>query len=155
MFAATPYIRSFAVVVAASILFFGLSVWRGAGVPYPDSFDRTRRLVLLKRELVAAVPSPKLIIVAGSNALYGMRASLIEQVTGQTAVNFSTQAGLGTRMLLYEVQRVAQPGDTLILPFEPHVFVNEGVDSVIPASVQYALGFNYFRDLDSPIKAVQ
>jgi hypothetical protein len=142
-------------VVTASVLFFALSVWRGAGVPYPDSFDRTRRLVLLKRELVAAAPSPKLIIVAGSNALYGMRASLIEQVTGRTAINFSTQAGLGTRMLLYEAERVARPGDALVLPLEPHVVVNEGVDSVIPASVQYALGFSYFRDLDSPLQAVQ
>jgi hypothetical protein len=149
------FIRSFAVVMAVAVLFFGLSVWRGAGTPYPDAFDRTRRLVLLKRELAAAAPSPKLIIVAGSNALYGMRASLIEQVTGRTAVNFSTQAGLGTRMLLHEARRVAQPGDTLILPLEPHVVINERVDSVIPASVQYALGFDFLRDMGSPLEAIQ
>jgi hypothetical protein len=151
----SSFIRSFAAVVAVSLLLFGLSLWRGAGIPYPDSFDRTRRLVLLKRELAAAAPSPKLIIVAGSNALYGMRASLIEQVTGRTAVNFSSQAGLGTRMLLFEARRVARPGDTLILPLEPHVLVNDAVDSPIPASVSYALGFDFFRDMESPLEAVQ
>jgi hypothetical protein len=151
----SSFIRSFVVVLAVAFMFFGLSVWRGAGVPYPDLFDRIRRLVLLKRELAAAAPSPKLIIVAGSNALYGMRASLIEQVTGRTTVNFSSQAGLGTRMLLYEARRVAQPGDSLIMPLEPHVVISDTVDGVIAATVRYATGLDFLRDMDSPLDAVQ
>jgi hypothetical protein len=43
----------------------------------------------------------------------------------------------------------------LILPLEPHVVVDERVDSAIPASVQYALGFSYFRSMDSSLEAVQ
>ncbi len=61
---------------------------------------------------------PKILIVAGSNATYGINSHLIEKETGIPTVNLGSGAGFGAGYMLHLAQPLAKSGDTILLPLE-------------------------------------
>lgn len=91
----------------------------------------------LKEEIAAKLPSPRLIVVGGSNALYGITARRIEDVTGVSTVNFATHGALGLDYLLDKTMRVARAGDTVLLALEYELYLPPAVNTVFS---DYVLG---------------
>ncbi|WGL15243.1 hypothetical protein PVT68_10720 [Microbulbifer bruguierae] len=71
------------------------------------------------KELHAAQSdSPKLLIVAGSNSLFGIFSNELEENFNLPTTNFGIHAGLGLRYLLERSKRSLDKGDIVYLPLE-------------------------------------
>jgi len=102
--------------------YFGLLFWQ-LGAPTPMSFwsyDLNTR----KHARAAAITEPKLLIVGGSGALFGINARLLERELGVPSVNLGTHAVLATAYILNLARKSARPGDTVLLVFEYELFAN-------------------------------
>jgi hypothetical protein len=70
-----------------------------------------------KQRLVATAPSPKIVLVGGSNVAMGVDSTLLESKFGYTVVNMGLGRGLGLRYQIAEVTPFLKPGDwVLVLP---------------------------------------
>ncbi len=90
-----------------------------------------------KEEIAGSLPSPRLLIVGGSNVLYGITARRIEEATGLPTVNFGTHGALSLDYLLEKTRAVARPGDIVLLVPEYELYVQNDVNTVFS---DYVLG---------------
>src|SRR5918911_1472998 len=79
---------------------------------------------LLKAELLANVPSPRIIIFGGSNIAFGIDSELMEQKLGMPVINDGLHVALGVAPL-EEVKKYIRPGDIIIISLEYYNFTDE------------------------------
>ena len=115
----------------AAILGFVLptAVWLAGlaaeiGVPTPSSrwvFEAYAK----KTRIADATPAPRVLIVAGSSALFGLDSMALSQAWGRPVVNMAVNAGLGLPYILWQARQVARAGDMILLPLEYALFVDD------------------------------
>src|ERR1043166_7881866 len=88
-----------------------------------------------KREIAAEIKAPKLLIVAGSSALFGISAEEIQRQLGCPTVNLGTHAGLGTEYLLHWTKEIAKPRDSVLLAFEYELYQCSNVSKDWPSEM--------------------
>lgn len=98
------------------LIFTGL-IFSVRGIPTPSS-QFVQSLYAFKSRYAQSITEPKIMIVSGSNATYGISTPMLSQATGMPAANFGIAAGLGASYLLHRAQPLAKPGDTIVLPLE-------------------------------------
>ncbi len=81
-----------------------------------------RECLSIKIAIAEKLPHPKIIILGGSNALFGFSAAQLEKELQAPAVNMAAHAGLGLDYILYTGKKVAQPGDVVILSLEYELY---------------------------------
>jgi hypothetical protein len=109
-------------------LLLGIGVFTGflysqLGIPTASSqwiSDMTQK----KERLAENIPGPRLLVVAGSGALFGINAQLIQQQTGVPTINMATHAGIFLDYHLYRIEKIARPGDTILLACEYEFYAN-------------------------------
>ena len=138
----------FVLAAAANFGLFFLQL----GVPTARSMW-LHSIIEKKIDAAAAITKPKLLVVAGSSALYGISAEEIERQTGFPAYNFGTNAALGAEYLLHLTRKVSRPGDTVLLAFEYETYLlggrtGEAADEFF---ISYVLGSDaeYVRSLNA------
>jgi hypothetical protein len=89
----------------------------------PDGNDYARASVL-KHERLASLPSPKIVLIGGSNLAYGIDSAFIEQETKCPVVNMGINGYLGSRYMLEEVTRNLKKSDIVVISFEYQNFYN-------------------------------
>lgn len=89
----------------------------------PDGNDYARASVL-KHERLASLPSPKIVLIGGSNLAYGIDSALIEQDTKCPVVNMGLNGYLGPRFMLEEVTRHLRKSDIAVISLEYQNFYN-------------------------------
>lgn len=77
-----------------------------------------------KNARLRATPSPKIILVGGSNLSFGIDSPTIERAFGRPVVNMSLNAGLGIQFMLNEAKTGLGPGDVVLLC--PEYYLREG-----------------------------
>lgn len=90
-----------------------------------------------KEIIAASLSSPRLLIIGGSNALYGITARRIEEATGMSAVNFGTHGALSLDYLLAKARGAARSGDIILLVPEYELYTMDEVNTVFS---DYVLG---------------
>lgn len=103
-------------VVLGAALLIALLVAQ-EGTPTPSSkwaYDLYR----VKESHAAKSESGKLLIVAGSNSLFGIDAAKLERELGIPTTNFGVHAGLGLHYILERSKRSLHKGDIVYLPLE-------------------------------------
>ena len=75
-----------------------------------------------KEALAAAISGPRLLLVGGSGVTFGLNAEEIERETGHRTVNMGTHAGLGLDYILDRTEKIARPGDTVLLAIEYELY---------------------------------
>ncbi len=99
--------------------------------------------IRVKMELAQAIAEPKLMVIGGSGALFGISAAKLEQDTGMRAVNLASHAGLGLPILLDSIRSLAAPGDVVLLALEYELYDAEKLsDSLGDLGVDYILAGN-------------
>lgn len=73
---------------------------------------------IVKHNLIAAIKEPKLIVLGGSNALFGIDSTLVEQTLGIPTINLALHGGLSFEHLFQEAQQYLQPHDHVLLAIE-------------------------------------
>lgn len=81
---------------------------------------------LLQRDLLKNTPSPRIILVGGSNVSFGLDAELMQRMLGIPVINDGLHAGLGV-VPLRELQDYLRPGDVVIISLEYTMFASESV----------------------------
>lgn len=74
--------------------------------------------VAMKHARLDALPSPKVIIIGGSNAAFGIDSERLEKVLCMPVVNMSIHASLGFRFMVEEVKGSIGRGDLVIVALE-------------------------------------
>lgn len=93
---------------------------------------------LLKKESKASeIPNgtKRILIVAGSNSLFGVSAKMIQSSTGIQTVNLSSHAALGGEYILKKVQPLLRTGDVILLPLEYPFYLSKGTESDFDTSI--------------------
>jgi len=76
-----------------------------------------------------AADLPKLVLISGSNAHYGIRCATIYERTGVYCVNGGTHAGIGIDYLLDRARDWLRSGDVALLPLEFNHYTDRGIPS--------------------------
>jgi hypothetical protein len=90
----------------------------GFVVDRPMTLKPVTDLVEFKRERAAATSSPKIAILAGSNARMSHACSVIQKQLGRPCVNLGTTAGLGLAYMFNAFKDELKPGDVVYMPLE-------------------------------------
>jgi hypothetical protein len=78
--------------------------------------------IRFKRNLAESIPAPKILVMGGSGALFGISAAKLEQGTGTRAINLASHAGLGLPILLDSWRSLAVSGDVVLLALEYELY---------------------------------
>lgn len=136
-------------LLLAGAIYFGLFFLQ-LGVPTAQ-WAWLHEIIALKQNAANAITKPKLLIVAGSSALYGINAEEIERQTGFPTVNFGTNAALGPAYTLHITKQICRPGDTVLLAFEYEPYLMGDATGAVADElfIHYVLGNDrdYVRSL--------
>ncbi len=101
----------------------------------------------------SAIQGPRVLVVAGSNAMFGIDSGQLESYWKMPVVNLSVNAGLGLPYILGVSRRIARPGDVILLPLEYALYLDSGepnsqvIDYVIGRDMDYWRSLSYFERL--------
>lgn len=82
-----------------------------------------REVYIVKSHISDRTPGPRIVIISGSNALFGMDSHLMEKRLGCRTINLSLHAGLPLEYLFTRNQRNLKSGDVVIMPLEYEYFI--------------------------------
>jgi GNAT superfamily N-acetyltransferase len=106
---------------AASLLLYAALF--GFVLDRPLAYGFLARQIDMKLARGAAVGSPKLVILAGSNGPYSHRCETIEPIVAEPCVNGGVAVGIGLDYLFARWERRLRKGDTVYLPMEEAQYV--------------------------------
>lgn len=74
--------------------------------------------IIEKYKRLESLPSPKIVLIAGSNFAYGINSEMIEKSFQKPVVNMAMHYDYGTEFMLRQIQNELHEGDTVIMGFE-------------------------------------
>lgn len=75
-----------------------------------------------KDHIASQTASPKIIVLSGSNALFGIDSTIVEDRTGYPVVNLAGNADLDISFLLVKLKEHTRSGDIVVMPLEFQYF---------------------------------
>jgi len=66
----------------------------------------------------AAIRQPKVVVVAGSNAMFGIHSPTLAQALSRPVINLGVNAGILSPYMLIYARQAVRPGDWVLLPLE-------------------------------------
>lgn len=105
------------VAMAASVALAVLATTYFIAFVIPDSNDYALASIL-KHERLASLPSPKIVLVGGSNLSYGIDSAIIEGDTRCGVVNMGMNGYLGARLMLAEIEAYLKESDIVVVSLE-------------------------------------
>lgn len=131
------YLKSVVVSFLFSWIVFVIAALYQIGSP-TESSRWLYELDKIKSSFANSIITPKLLIVSGSNALFGISSRMITEETGIPAVNAGIHAGLGSNYILYRARFLAKAGDTVVLPLEYELYSSSAKPSDILVDYVFA-----------------
>lgn len=128
------------------ILFISLVIYQ-MGTPTPTS-RWIDELNTLKSNYAQSIKIPKLLFVSGSNTLYGVSCQMITQEMNIPCVNTALTQELGLNYILTHARRLANPGDTIILPLEYQLYLADRTPSELAIDYVFAYDPDYLKFAD-------
>jgi len=83
-----------------------------------------------KEKIAKKIKEKKIVILAGSNALFGVNSRLISKEFGMRVVNYGVNAGVELPYTLHAAKKVISPGDIVIMPLEYPMYSYEATPGV-------------------------
>ncbi len=102
--------------------------------------DNYLAAVLEKDRLIRRTPSPKIILVGGSNLAFGIDSKMMQDSLGLSVVNMGLYAKLGLRYMLAQVRPYIQKGDIVVVVPEYDQFYGDFAngDNTLNTALLYA-----------------
>ncbi|ARJ43317.1 hypothetical protein B1H58_15595 [Pantoea alhagi] len=108
-----------------------------------------KETVIKKTDLLSKVKSPeRIVIISGSNSLFGFDSSVIEEGTGIPTFNFGLHASLDMSYLSKVASNIAKKGDIFVAPLEYTYYVRKSMYSDWFINNMIAWGADYLHGLD-------
>ena len=108
-----------------------------------------------KQMYESQIMKKKILIVSGSNALFGMDAKQIESSTGVPTVNLGVHAGLGIDYILYQAKKTLKPGDIVLLPLEFSLYHQSKDDQLLSNTLLRKYIISYDHDYLSQLGLIE
>ena len=142
--------RTYLILIPGGVL-LGALMWLALvlgqiGAPV-ESSRWTGEIYQLKAAAAAAPATPKLLVVAGSSALFNIRTKTITEEVGIPAVNFGTAAALQIDYFLWKARRSLSEGDVVYLPLEYELYDYDGIPNEVLLDHVYARDASYLNSL--------
>ncbi len=115
-------------LLVCAILWFCL-MWGQMGNPSKMSqwiFDAYEK----KQKISRSIENNKVVIVAGSNALFGIDSKMLSNTFGLPVLNDSVNAGIELPSVLFMAQKVINKGDIVIMPLEYPMYYYDGTAGI-------------------------
>jgi hypothetical protein len=141
------YIRSILLGLLLSIFIFVGAVFYQLGAPTKGNIEFDA-IYTSKTQIANSIQSPKIAIIAGSNALYGISCKTIHEQTQWPCFNGGTGAGLGIDYILYRARSWLKSGDIVLLPLEYELYRDKGQPNEQLINYIFARDPNYFLAAD-------
>jgi hypothetical protein len=111
--------------------------------------------IIDKHRLLDTTPSPRIILVGGSNVAYGVDSELIQRQIGLPVVNMGLHASFGLHYMLNEVEPSLRAGDiVLVIPeYEQFYGSPNGNDTLDDMLFLFPDGIRYLNTRDQMITA--
>jgi hypothetical protein len=119
------YILSVGIVVLALVLAQVALFEAQLGVP-SESSRWIHEAMEKKLAYADSIHQPKIVIIAGSNALFSISAEQLEEQLGVPVVNLGVHAGLKLEYILHRSIEALAPGDIVLLPLEYAAYSYDG-----------------------------
>lgn len=81
--------------------------------------------IAYKQQLVQSQPSPKILVVAGSAAMFGVNSRYLEETFFRPAINLGVNAGISLPAILHSAEPFIEAGDLVLLPLEYPLYNQE------------------------------
>ena len=91
-----------------------------------------------KEHYAQQIKLPKIVLVSGSNTLFGIKSPLLSQALHRPVINDAVNAGVGLPTLLMHAKRVIKTDDIVILPLEYPLYSYDGKPGVQMIDYLYA-----------------
>lgn len=82
-------------------------------------------VIIDKYKLLQETPSPKIVLIAGSNFAYGINSKLIADSLQKPVINMAIHYDYGVKFMLNQISSELRKGDTVIMGFE-YIIESEG-----------------------------
>ncbi|MBH8552050.1 hypothetical protein I8751_06620 [Nostocaceae cyanobacterium CENA357] len=105
-----------------------------------------------KKDIAKSISGKRILIVSGSNALFGISAKKIYQETGVPTVNLATHAALGVKYTLDDAKTILKEGDIVLLPLEYSTYTWGGNFNETYLKHVLSHDTNYFNNLSISAK---
>lgn len=79
-----------------------------------------------KQKLARDIKKKKIVIVSGSNALFGVKSPMLEDTFGVSVLNYGVNAGVELPLTLHLAKRVIKQGDIVLMPLEYPMYSYDG-----------------------------
>lgn len=113
------------------MLFFGWVALVVGQFNNPTAMSQWISDAYAKKEAIAhKIDGKKIIIVAGSNALFGVDSKILEDAFGLPVVNYGVNAGIELPYTLHAAKRVINKGDVVLMPLEYPMYSYDGTAGV-------------------------
>ena len=96
-----------------------------------------RSVYVIKDNHAASIKGKKIIIAAGSNALFGIDSKLLEDITGLKVTNLACHASFNLDFLYYKIKEHIGEGDVVVLPLEFAHYYQEMTDLFIDNMIEW------------------
>ena len=100
----------------ALLVLAGFGILSGLPTVYGESFYAGLKT---KYDRLLSAENPKIVVIGGSSAAFGIDSKLVERETGMPCVNFGLYAALGFKPMLDLSRNAVGPGDIVVLAPEP------------------------------------
>ncbi len=101
----------------------------------------------LKEQYGKSIKNQKIVVVSGSNTLFGIDSKRLEEEWGIPVVNDAVHAGLGMPYILYKSQKILKEGDIVILPLEYSFYTMIDTPSEVYSDYILSRDSKYFYSL--------
>lgn len=141
------YLRSILISFLLCWLIFLLAIFFQIGAP-TESSSWTYRTYMIKSNLAQSVNKPKLMVLSGSNGLYGVSCQMIQKEAGIPCVNAGVGVYLSVDYLLRAARSWAKPGDMIIFPLEYEYYAYNNVPGEGFIDYVFSRDPNYLNSID-------
>ncbi len=93
------------------------------------------------------IKSKKIIIVAGSNSMFGCDSKKLQKAFGLPVVNFGVNAGVYLPYILYKAKQIIKKDDIVILPLEYSLYNYDGIPNIQMIDYIFSRDFDAFWSL--------
>lgn len=107
----------------------------------------------LKSHQAASIKKPKIIIVSGSNSMFGISSKEMSALTGYPVINLAMHGAMDIDFLFFQIKEQVNEGDMVILPLEDVYYTRQKPTDFFISEVML-LGWHYFYSL-SPMEFVK
>lgn len=107
-----------------------------------------RDIQFYKQQMLKEKEGNRLVVLSGSNSMFGVNSDLLGQLTGREVVNLSSHADIDITYYLYLIKKYGKKGDLFVMPLEFAYYRREDFSKFFVWQMLYWGGRDFVMNAD-------